>query len=62
MAADPTLVHTGWLVDTSDGPMFWPREEIDMAVLYCQPDTSPVPMYCQRSVLELHRQVQEGEP
>jgi len=59
---DETLVQTGWLVDTSDGPMFWPVEESDVASLYCQLNTSPVPMYSQRTVLELHIKAQEDEP
>ena len=54
-------IQVGWIVETSEGAMFWPLNEYDIACTYCEYETEPVEIYCNQSKLNQHIEAQEGE-
>lgn len=54
-------VQVGWLVETTNGPMFWPIGEHATAVTYCEDDAEPVAIYCNKPELERHNAAQESK-
>ena len=51
-------IEIGWLVMTSDGPMFWPIAERSEAELYCEDGAEPVKLWANETEVAAHETAQ----
>lgn len=55
------MTEVGWMVITSQGPMFWPLDEYAHALCFCEAHAEPVMLFAGTGDLDEHERA-NGEP
>jgi hypothetical protein len=52
------MIEVGWMVITSQGPMFWPPSDRAEAETYCEDGAEPVLLLANQSAINAHEVAQ----